>query len=281
MIKLTLVLLSTMSQNIWAYPYFYYDAKAVHLSDEQFSRYVRPQIKNIVTEYYHILKKINPLQGQVIQIKNQLRTLNYQWTDISQSCLKKKKECSTNLNTFYHAVRKFELEILKFEKESLVFATKKTDEKSTYQLDLLLNLKKYLNDLSTINYENLHIMEELLIDDNTSALIVSEKNHKIIKSNLTKILVTSELMISGQMDQVNRKEFYFLFANFIKNLEKNILREHNKNYFLQRLGELNMVWNSFHMKMVKGHHQLPKKLGQIIIIMHNRWNSLLKLLLKN
>ena len=75
-------------------------------------------------------------------------------------------------------------------------------------------------------------------------------------------------------------EFYFLFANFIKNLEKQIIREKNKNYFLDRLGELNIAWNSFHMKMVKGHYKLPKKQAQIIIVMHNRWNSLLKLLLK-
>jgi len=280
MIKYLFIILFCFSNNVLAYQYFYHDSKSLILSDERFRRYVRPQVKNIVTEYYHLLKKINPLQGQVIRIKNRIREVKYQWDELSGKCLKEKKDCTGDLELIYKRFRLLEKDILIFEKESLVFKTKDSFAKTTYKLDRLLNLKKNLNELSTINYENLHIIEELLIGHNTPMLDISDGNYKSMKANLAKILITSELMISGQMDHNNKNVFYFLFASFIKPLEQQIMRDRNKKFFLQRLGELNIAWNTFHMKMVKGHNKLPKNLRQIIIVMHNRWNSLLKLLLK-
>ncbi len=86
-------------------------------------------------------------------------------------------------------------------------------------------------------------------------------------------------MLTQLLETKLRRDFHAVWMHFFKEVDQKVLYEKDKNYMVRRLEELNLAWNTFHMKMTKGNHNLPKSIVSLIKIMHNRWNSCLKIIL--
>ena len=57
------------------------------ISSREFNRYIKPQIRNIVSEYYFILKKMDPFQGQSINFQNHFNQIYSNWEMESKKVL--------------------------------------------------------------------------------------------------------------------------------------------------------------------------------------------------
>ena len=114
-----------------------------------------------------------------------------------------------------------------------------------------------------------------------------EKYHKHKSSGLLEIASLVEslnlrfyripfLVISEPL----REMLYNVWVLFFRNIEKLGPTVKDRKYLMKRLEELNIAWNTFHMKTTKGPYQIDPKIQSSIKIMHNRWNLVLKVILK-
>ena len=123
------------------------------------------------------------------------------------------------------------------------------------------------------------MLEEELLSLNTRYEIHSSSK-KNMNQLILRIMSHTHMIITAFVPPIFKSEFDFVWENYITKLEKYIIRDKNKKYLIRHLGELNISWNSFHMKLAKGNLNFPKRLLKIISIQHNRWNTILKVILR-
>jgi len=93
-------------------------------------------------------------------------------------------------------------------------------------------------------------------------------------------LVSSELILPALISTEFKVVFDQVWYGFIKPIDRHILQESNIKYLLKHLGDLNLSWNAFHMRVAKSELRMKKSELQTVQIMHNRWNSILKVILR-
>ncbi len=255
------------------YQYFNFDAKKAKVSDSSYRRYIIPQLKSLLKEYYHILEKVDPLQKEVLKIKAKTVEMRKSWRKTKLLCIEVSPECTKGLRDIYHLSRELDRDLSTYLSEKMSFP------RESQKVDSTLKLHGSLDKLFNLNYKNLHAMEEYLITFDTP-LFPYNKIHRHLGENLHLMSLTCELAMTGKLIPEIQEEFDFVWNHFFKIVEDHLLSNRGQKFFLNRLGELNISWNSFSMKMTKGNLKVPKEVSNIVKLMHNRWNSILKIILK-
>lgn len=263
---------------VHAYEYNIYSnttTRPLNISNESFRRYAIPQLRSIVAEYYHILRKVEPIQGGLIEIKRDIMKLDNQVEEYLKACRKMTLDCQQQLREFYRKALSIDKKIGKFY-NSLFSAKNLTKERL---IDKRLRLSKKLDVMSNISLEIVHLFQLTLISFDTefySPLYMEEKLHPL----LHRMRLISRMIIVGQTNEYLLENFYLLLQHYITPIEEHVIYFRDKKYLISNLGDLNVIWNTFHLRIAKEKNALPKKLTSIIKIMHNRWNSILKIILK-
>jgi hypothetical protein len=258
------------------YPYYRFDKLKLDLSMPSYKRYVRPQLKGIISDFFHIMKRMESAEQDLISIRLKSQNMNDLWDSWSSQCGKNiSEQCHNYLISLYIESRELDKVILNFQNQRLRI---KNFAKSKI-LDTVLNLTRAIDKISSINYMILHFTEESLMTNTTSYQVSNVKKEKVTLL-LQQMLVSSELILSALISPFFRKEFDQVWYGFIKPLERQIISAQNIKYLLTHLGDLNMSWNAFHMQVAKSEKRMNKAELQIVQIMHNRWNSILKVLLR-
>lgn len=273
--RLVVLFVFILSFKASAYSYIEYDANKVKLNRQSFYRYIRPQIRTLISEYYDLSLKQNEYFRSISQIRRALFNLYIEGAEPLESCHDKLNEdkaetCEKNLARYISQFHKIDLELLRLlEMLSTSDYMTKVDG---------LNLISLLTDLSTVIYEQINILENLMLTKDYPF-----SNTKSITVMLPKVLseanIRVELAMTSLFDTNVKPYFTDLFLNFIKQLELHIIHEGNADYLVRRLEQLNITWNAFHMSLVKGHIPVSQQKSQTIYTMHRRWNSVLKIIL--
>ncbi len=247
--------------------YYPYEEKPIQLSDHSYNAYIMPQLKALSQEYFHILKKLDPIHTETIDLYGDILSLSRSMIDVNRQCQESTKLCEEVFKNAYSRARKLDLEISKLQAKYL-----KIEE--TAELEFISTLDK----LSIQNYTLLHKIEEHLI-----TLKTSFASYYYGKSDFQPIIhsmvLDSEFMLTQMLNGNLKQDFDAVWIGFFKELNQKLIYEKDKIYLLKRLEEMNLSWNTFHMKMTKGTHDLPEPLIKQIKVMHNRWNSCLKVIL--
>lgn len=259
------------------YPYYRFKDLNIKLRKPRYNRYIRPQLRNIVSDYYHLMKKVEPAETELISIRNRTQKMNDIWNEWTKKCVKSYQDnCLGLLRKLYKEARELDTTILTFQNQRL--RLKNFGEKTI--LDTVLHLTNSLDKISNLNYTILHFIEETLMTNETNYHAASLARGKFT-TLLHQMLVSSELIMPALISHQFRPVFDKVWYSFIKRLERQILHEDNPDFLLEYLGDLNMAWNDFHMKVAKSEIKLSKNELQVVQIMHNRWNSVLKVFLRN
>ena len=259
----------------YSYPYYFFDIEKVNTSNATFRRYIIPQLKSIIVEFYHIYKKISPSSIPIISLKHDIEKLKSNWIDFQINCQKVNIKCEKKLNNLYSTALKTDKKILKFQDINTSKNLLKNEK-----IDSWLTFISIFDNLSNISSNHTHRIEHLLLttsDTYDLSWIAFSKypdflNHMILDIDLA---LTEILSIELRIP------FEPLYQSFIKDIEEFILKDSNQKFLIERLGQLNLAWNSFHMKLSRGTLKVNPRIKQTINIMHNRWNSILKIYLKN
>lgn len=256
--------------------YYPYDKKKQTLNDASFRRYVIPQLKAITKEYYHILVKLHPIHKGLITLNSQGKTLVKNLDSFEQSCQEMTPECDSKLKEVYQASRAIDRTIIELQKYKITMnSADHLEDSGLYYMKLIAQLDYIGNN----NYKLLHYLEEYRLTSNTNYSSYFNKKH-VIKSLIHEILINTKMIMTGFLNKKIQNDFESVWFQFITPLEKNVIENNQKDFLINRLDHLNMTWNTFHMKMTKGNHKMPKEITSIIRIMHNRWNSILKIILR-
>lgn len=255
--------------------YFLYEDKKIKVDDRSFKRYILPQLRAITQEYYHILRKLNPVHDSTIKLYLKLSKSERLFKTFARDCRRLEGDCLQDLKDLYGHTRELDYLILK-PQDGLIDLK---SSQSTHEMEGLLQLISSLGKMSNDNYRLMHALEEYILTANTSYFPYYD-GRPLIEPTLHKMLLSSELMITQLLESKLRADFHAAWMHFFKDIDQKVLYEEDKNYLIKRLEELNLAWNTFHMKMTKGNHNLPKNIVSLIKIMHNRWNSCLKIILR-
>jgi hypothetical protein len=254
--------------------YYLYGKEQLNLNDVSFRRYALPQLKAMTQEFYHILRKLHPLHDDLIKQKSHLNRMSETYQDFQENCPEVSPDCLDRLKGLYLQSRRFDQMALDLQERKISFNKVKDQEK----VNALLTLTGTIDKMANQNYRLMHKIEEYLITTNTTYFPYFD-GKKEIYPILNKMKLSSELNMTILLEPKYRKEFDFVRAHFFRQIEFRVVSKKDKKYFLKRLEELNIAWNTFHMKMTKGSNPLPRSLTKFIKIMHNRWNSVLKIIL--
>gem|GEM_PF-5455021 len=243
------------------------------VTQEQFGRYVNPQLKNMLTEFFYALKKNNSVQEDITQMRNQILELNLLWKKYKNICPKMSEECDLPLIEVYQQLRKIDFSLSEIQLKKI----KLKGHKNQADVDTSLQLIADINSIAHTAYQLTHQMEELIATINTGYYY--NKPHPDLFPALHKMLISSEFIMTSQVDLSFRKEIEFIWENFFKIVEQKMLLEGDARFFNSNYEDLNMVWNSFHMRMSKSSLPVDREIVVLFEQMHNRWNGILRTML--
>ena len=256
-------------------PYYLYDKKRIQLDDRSFKRYLIPQLKTMTKEFYYILKKLHPIHESNIQLYFQVTNIERKFKVFNKECTGLNDECILQLKTLYNETRVLDKMILSPLHKQLSLS----QDLSPSELEAFINLIGALEKISNYNYRLMHALEEYILTINTTFFLFFDGKSSI-QPLIHEILLSTELMMTQLLKGKMKEDFHAIWIHFFKEIDQKLIYEKDKVYLLKRLEELNLSWNTFHMKMTKGNYNLPKNITSHIKTMHNRWNSCLKIVLR-
>lgn len=256
------------SFNLRAIEFNYYHSQvSFNENDYSFNRYIRPQVKSILSEFFTIVKKLS--QSSIpLSIKDLNKKSFYVVKSINSVCPHMPKACEQQLSSLIKTHKKISTKILSIQK---VLYEGKTNENDLSKATFLKKILQYDN----VNHEILDIVENLELGLNTAYY----KNPTHLQHIVEKQYLQSSFLFSQSITDV-KSEVEAVWFGYISFLEKYIEKDYDNAKFLKNIQTLNSSWNSFHMKMIKANYRPTKEVKSLIITMHRRWNSILKIILQ-
>lgn len=259
------------------YNYFFFKKSQIKVPEASFQRYIQPQLKSLVVEFFLILKKTHPFHGELLELRKHLRKQKKEWEEVRRICKIKEEpeKCEKSYKNFYTLTKDLDIILLKTQMNFPEFSKLEFPTQKDNLLGVISIIKKITNE----NYKMIHFLEEHFI---TSRTVYENFYHadKQFSSIIHKNELELNLTYSALLPSDYRQDFEDTFTGFILPVEEFIIDGDNFNYLVDNLEELNIVWNTFHMRIEKGNLSIAKQHISLVKIMHNRWNSVLKMLLR-
>ncbi len=272
--------LGTSSKQAPSSSYYLYDGKPLRISESSFRRYVVPQLRTMGREYLNILKKLHPLQESLIALKSELAGMHESLAAFQNACWGSpplRKNCAPKLAELQRRSRQVDRSLLAlYHHPKLDFSLSKNQREIT----ALMALIRSLDEMAGVNHHFLHALEKFLITSGSDSFPPSSEA-KSLELSLRKISSSAEMLQTLLLQNELKRDFDFAWQHFFRPLEKHVLGGEGIPFMLRTLEPLNIAWNTFHMKVTTEGHKLPSNVLSIAKTMHNRWNSVLKIILNN
>lgn len=269
-----LFILTFVETSFAQYSFYAIKKSDIKMSNESFRRYARPQLKSIINEYFHVLKKVSPESSPIISLRRNLYQLYLESVELTKSCdqveLKENEKCETQIKDFSRKLKLY---------ESKLYTELSNFKIITDRIDDSIAFHSLMKNLVLSNAQVNHYYDEFKMLRGTDFQRYSKMPFQIEKIIYDSMEIV-DLRIHTLVPFKYRVEFDNVWSSFVKVLEQRILTPNDKNYLLENLERLNIDWNSFHKNMTKGNYDIPLTKVKVTNIMHNRWNSVLKLILR-
>src|SRR3989339_1003848 len=276
MIKNFILLFLVLSLKASAYSFLYGDQKDINLDNTMLERYIKPQLKAMVSEYYQTLATLHPLNPQLIKLKELAQKASIEWKNWNKHCNTWNESCVQDLKKIKKIQRDLEVQTTSLQKQ--IFD--RSFFLNQFFTDSLFLLSSDLDELSILNYKTIDAMDMISILAIDSKLPLQSKTD-LIEDNINMMQLLSEKILTELLPKPLKRQYFELWFFFVKDLERYLTSNNSDTFFLNRLEYFNQNWNSFHMLLSKHIVQAPQSTLNTLSIMHNRWNSVLKIILKN
>lgn len=255
--------------------YYSYSKQEIELNDLSYRRYIIPQLHILTDSYYQLLSISGYRVNSLKDLKKSLVQFEKLYRTSKELCAGDDPNvCLSQIESMYFEAKDLLRITMLFQKEVSDFF----DEKKGVSKD---------RDIVYHHIDQLETTCARLVQKLRNFSLEIEKYHKHKSSGLLEIASLVEslnlrfyripfLVISEPL----REMLYNVWVLFFRNIEKLGPTVKDRKYLMKRLEELNIAWNTFHMKTTKGPYQIDPKIQSSIKIMHNRWNLVLKVILK-
>ena len=244
-----------------------YQLDNIAISEFEFRRYVKPQLKSITNEFQTLLFALNPELKSYKNSYNLFREVNSINQKFRSDCSNKGEHCIDDLVKLEKILRRT-LDELKPAGE----LTNSADPQTwlTYQ-----HSKEYI-------YQG--VFQAILKAQN---MLFQNQ----IVGNLGIELITYSDQLNYLYDQFNAflfkssdprfaNEFNSFWVNFVRPVENFALHQDNRQFFITRMTDLNMRWHMLNVRLTKRSYTPNKQIATLLNIMQRRWNNILKVSLK-
>lgn len=264
MIKIILTLLLLTSYS------FALEKEDLKLGDREFSRWVRPTLRNLVNDYLSLYQLIQPQAKGIVAIYSSMKKVYSNSQGLQVYCKNDHKLCLQKMESLIELVHRLHI---RFEN----IQTKDYLDKN--QVNNALTAAKNLEDL------RLKITEIYFKLDNISQ--VFKVNHHDLTHELKKInnLVRNLddyyfIFLSNIIRKDLSKDFLKCWNFYIRPIAHEVLRNDNPSHLIRNINDLNYSWHKFHQPISKIRQNIPKSVKSLMNVMNNRWNSVLKIMIK-
>ncbi len=237
----------------------YLDTNKLKVSSDSFHRYIRPQLRNLYNEYFYLVRELGGKNHSAILLYQNIEGLEESWNDWIKTCSEHEDNCDFHYKKMITHQSQAE-EIL----NKMLFS--ENSEAFYEKIDRIATLNFSIgNRIRAFKEEIFRFPKRLKIETS------------FITKKLNNMKIYSEILMTKDIDPKLKEEFDYVWVHFFKKVHNALLKEKRRDYLIARLEELNLAWNTFHMKVSKG--RIQKGLLNTIKIMHSRWNSILKIIL--
>ena len=256
-----------------------YDGKEINLKQRTFHRYVLPQLRTMMREYYILLAMLHPLKDSLIDIKEEVENVFLSWEALKTYCsdIVPDKDKNSGCQKRYATVYKYSKRVDKYllSLQNSITLSKRNSEES---MENLINLTVTLSELMNLNYSIVHTVENSI----ATAPNILPRPHfkKRLDSKIHTARLLSDELLTGQFNKKEKEIFDFAWINFFKRINNHIIYKSDKQHLLRHLEELNIAWNTFSIKLTKGSTTHPKAVKTAVKVLHTRWNAILKVILQ-
>lgn len=242
-----------------------YDREKVYFTEKEFSLYIKPQLKSILTEYQSLLFSNNPHLEVFKPIFQSSSELLIRLEDLKKNCLIEFTSCASPLENVQGLIKKLLSLSEKISIEYPIVHVKTENFLRAYDLkdkmeDILFLSLERINTILTFKeeYEN-GTVEKIIFD-------------------LKSIFNLIHLMALEIVDARFQKEFSSFWVTFIKPIEIYILIENENEYIRNQVNELNLSLHELHVELTKRNKDVSPQVKEIIKSIDLRWRSILKIM---
>lgn len=254
----------------------HFSRENIQLSDASFHRYAIRQLRSIRIEFFYLIKKMTPRSEELIQLQERLARIHETSLKLSENCPHGLQKCQPQLKEMYRQMKNLDRVLLELQSSKLSF----TDAKNSSEVNTLIEVYSNLSKMSEENQEALSSLELQLIVLETP-FRSPQMRALDYQQHIHQMLLLAEISMTALLGDPLRGEFYDLWVNVIKKVDHQVVRPRDKEHLINRVEDYNFAWNTFHKNLSKAY---DKKLSSDVLrtlgIMHNRWNSILKLMLR-
>ncbi|MDH5414896.1 MAG: hypothetical protein OEW87_12215 [Flavobacteriaceae bacterium] len=249
---------------------FAYTMDDVNLSNLAFTRYVRPQLINISTDYGSLMAAMNPELKEFKPIHKSISKLQRNEARLTKlNVLDNPRTSITITENLLQTLRKSILILDQYAELNM---------KPSFGPDQMIGsfhhfyqfYNSYLNLYQA--YSDLHFFIQTGVYPGKDLLQLKQKTNEVY--NLF------NLYLIESSDPHFKNEFINFWNNFIKPVNTLILPRNDKVLFISKINDLNLTINILNALLTKGNKSISKQPKTLLKIMHHRWVSVLKVTLK-
>jgi hypothetical protein len=245
------------------------------LSEYNYRTFIKPQMKNVLSDFYGLLGSMHALNPFIVRIKSDLidiQTYYRKWTigclEIrDDECLEFLKSMQTKLFSIDELIQR-----IRSKPEILM------DDQTEFDLKVF----RLRSDLAGFEKEILqftdYLTEEIILYN--TILVKYTKPHIVFQESLDRVNLYYGKLLFALVRDIHREEFILLFHAFISPLEKYLVAEDRPEILLQNMESFNFSLNHFGRTLLFGSESLQNSDQQSLIKqLQNHWNVILKLVL--
>jgi hypothetical protein len=241
-----------------------YTLEQISLSNYEYRRYVRPQLKSISTDYQTLFFLINPHLKVFKESYRVIKEIYAEKKDIALKCHENfiNDEC-------FEIIKKIDSQINK-----LFISDYKIENVEIKNID-----EKYMHYIQFQNYQN----QVLSLKLHSNKLVFQKKyidfnifDYQKFVNSITDLYSVFNLYLLKSSFKVTKDEFTAYWNDFIRPVFEHILVNDDMKYFKHNITRFNVTWNVLNVKLTKRNIPLSKQVKTLLNIMHNRWNNILK-----
>lgn len=241
-----------------------YNLEKIEITPFQFKNYVIPQLKNIINDFYSVIKTYND-ENVILKNKNKYNEIKLMAKKAFQKCpVYISQNCIEDVKNILKITKYYEIIFLE---QMLSDAIK---------VEMFLDEFNVSHDLSTVLTKlSLHLESVV----STINMAEDLENNKIIyiQNLLGEMGIYFHHYMITQVPAVNYEQFKVFWMQFIYPIEEKIIQEDRLDYFKYNITSFNSIWHDFNMFFLKKEQNVPKKIETYLNTINNRWNAILRI----
>ncbi len=265
---------------IFCFPSFGFVTQDLSVNRLQYLRYIRPQMRSIVSDFYSVLKLLYPQTAEVISLKQYMHKIETSVADFQDECLEggQEKECENKIQQISTQI----VRISQFvDKERL--RTQSSNFLLNCPEDNQENCLNYIWQLENFSFFSLKLkynLQSLMLTRRTD--FAQDKIHlQEMQNNLNRLGIYWGIMLCSSVAEKHRIVFEDMLSTLIDPLRQISSQPQGHQVLAAKLHDLNISFNMTNKLLMKGTLKADPIAKKLLNTIHFRWNSVLKIVLRN